>query len=52
MDCDEFDIGDLYKICCEVNSGSCLNTVVLPLHEAEELYQSSKKTAHCTKNST
>jgi len=43
MDCDEFDIGDLYRSCYEVNSGSCLSTVVPPLHEAEEFYQSSKK---------
>lgn len=39
----KFDIGDLYKNCYEFNSGSCLNTVMLPLHEAEEFYQSSKK---------
>jgi hypothetical protein len=39
----KFDIGDLYKICYEVNSGSCLNMVMLPLHEAEEFCQSSKK---------
>jgi hypothetical protein len=39
----KFDIGDLYKSCSEVNSGSCLNTVILPLHEAEEFCQSYKK---------
>jgi len=38
----KFDTGGLYKSCYEVNSGSCLNTVMLPLHEAEEFYQSSK----------
>jgi len=39
----KFDIGDLHKSCYKVNSGSSLNTVILPLHEAEEFYQSSKK---------
>ena len=39
----KFDIGDLYRSCYEVHSGSRLNTIMLPLHEAEEFYQSSKK---------
>jgi hypothetical protein len=42
-DCDEIWYWESVQSCYELNSGSCLNTFMFPLHETEEFYQSSKK---------